>query len=427
MSQAENYDYCIGSGRSLLERGWSFPVKEVETSRLDELLNDGLDIFWPLRCRDDKYLYILWDIEYFNKENPSYLFDRENQRQIFEWMAPALNIIEEILSFFGIKYLTDITMSGVHIWSKIETASPAFGQLAEEGAVLPSLSEKYSQVIKSDRKRINPPPPALGRAYNTAGKILEYITHILIRKNKELNPFKIPVTISDSPQYDKTFTFSGISSDLTQYAHPIYMRCIRAFCSLHQKSLLHGYEDLGPAIDIVKFGGMTYQDALTIMWDADAAISFYEKNFAGGKINIPESSAGWSNALKSYKKSELRTYHKKWENCPATSDLTEFILPAHPRISKIFDNVSANPMLLVPDNLQFLAEYSGADIASAKKIFSVIADKYYMNKSLGWYDTARFTGIDWNKYDAWTASDFWGRVYWSLNAAGLGRGIEYAD
>ncbi|MBI5573798.1 MAG: hypothetical protein HY919_04510 [Elusimicrobia bacterium] len=53
-------------------------------------------------------------------------------------------------------------------------------------------------------------------------------------------------------------------------------------------------------------------------------------------------------------------------------------------------------------------------------MFSVIAE-YYSNNNLRWYNPARFTGIDWNKYDAETAADFWGRVYWSLNVSNLGR------
>ena len=83
LEQSKNYDYCIGAGKVLLERGWTLPVKEVEISKIEELMNDGLDIFFPIRCRDDKYLYVIWDIEYFNKKNPQFIFNRKNQRQIF--------------------------------------------------------------------------------------------------------------------------------------------------------------------------------------------------------------------------------------------------------------------------------------------------------------------------------------------------------
>lgn len=419
LEQSKNYDYCIGAGQVLLERGWTLPVKEVEISKIEELMNDGLDIFFPIRCRDDKYLYIIWDIEYFNKKNPQFIFDRKNQKQIFKWMAPALEIVEEILNSFGIKYVIDVTMSGIHVWSRISASSEAFRKLSSEGFILASLEKKYSLVSAADKKRLRPVYYELGKSYNAAGKVLEFFTHLLIKKNKKINKYKIPVTISDTPPLDKTFTFSGISSDLTQYAHPIYMRCIRAICSVHQKSLINGYFKLGPAIDIVKTRGMTYPDVMDIMWDADKSIKHFRKNFSKKKLEIPESSDGWLKAVNTYIKSDLRKKHKQWEKTAVPSAIPVF---DSPDIKKLFDNASVNPALLIPNNLQVIAEYSAkhGGVTAVKKMFSVIAE-YYNNSNLKWYDPARFTGIDWNKYDAETAADFWGRVYWSLNVSNLGR------
>ncbi|MDO8734851.1 MAG: hypothetical protein Q7K21_06800 [Elusimicrobiota bacterium] len=419
IEQSKNYDYCIGAGQVLLERGWTLPVKEVEISKIEELMDDGLDLFFPIRCRDDKFFYIIWDIEYFNKKNPQFIFNRKNQRQIFEWISPALEIVEEILNSYGIKYVIDVTMSGVHVWSKISTSSEAFRKLSSEGFILASLEKKYSTIISGDRKRISPISSDLGRAYNCAGKMLEFFTHSLIRKNRKSNRYKIPVTISDAPQHGVQHPFSGISSDLTQYAHPIYMRCIRAICSVHQKTLINGHFKLGPAIDIVKTKGMTYPDATDIMWDVDKSIKHFRKNFSKKKLEITESSEGWLKAVNTYIKSDLRKKHKQWEKTVVPSEIPIF---DSPDIKKLFDNASANPALLIPNNLQSIAEYftKHGGVTAVKKMFSVIAE-YYNNSNLRWYDHARFTGIDWNKYDAQTAADFWGRVYWSLNVSGLGR------
>lgn len=418
-AQSENYTYCIGTGKTLVERGWTLPIKVVPVEKLDELLNDGLDIFFPIRTKDDEYLYILWDIEYFNTADKPYIFNRENQKRIFEWMSPALTMVEEILNSYGIKHLVDITMSGIHVWTKISTKSEAYKKLASEGCVLPSLAEKYSEIIPSDRKRTRAVPAEMGLAYNAAGKVLEFFTHDLIVKNSQANPYKIPVTISDAPQLGEHFPFSGISSDLTQYAHPIYMRCIRAFCSLHQKSLLNGFEHLSSAIDILKTNQISYMDAVDMMWDVDKTINFYHENFSDKLINVPDASEGWLKAVNSYLKSDTRKYHKEWEESPEAPDL-----PEHSRdvLAQYLNNSTANPGLLTPFNLQSLVEYFGDNGASVtKKIFSTIASNYYLNDSLGWYDPQRFTGIDWRKYDAHTAADFWGRVYWTLKKVGLGR------
>ncbi|MFH0947455.1 MAG: hypothetical protein V1833_00440 [Elusimicrobiota bacterium] len=423
LEQAKNYDYCIGTGQILVDRGWTLPVKEVEISKIEELINDGLDLFFPIRCSGDKDLYIIWDIDYFNKKEPQFIFDRKNQKQIFEWMSSALETIEEILNSFGIKYVVDVTLSGIHIWSKISTESEAFRKLSSEGYILPSLEKKYSQVVAGDRKRLRPVSSELGKSYNAVGKVLEYFTHLLIKKNRKLNSpqeaNKIPVTISDTPQYGKSFPLSGISSDLTQYAHPIYMRCIRAICSVHQKSLINGHFNLGSAIDIVKTKGITYSDILDIMWDVDKTIKHFKKNFTKKKLKITESSEGWLNAINGYKKSDLRKKHKQWEKTTVSSTIPVF---DNPDIKKLFDNSLANPSLLVPSNLQFIADYftKNGGVSATKKMFSVIAE-YYNNENLKWYDPIHFTGIDWNKYDAETAADFWGRVYWSLNVSKLGR------
>ncbi|MFH1540384.1 MAG: hypothetical protein ABID79_00795 [Elusimicrobiota bacterium] len=423
INQSKNYNYCIGNGQILIERGWTLPVKEVEICKIEELIDDGLDIFFPIRCCNDEYLYIIWDIDYFNKENPQFIFNRENQKQIFEWMLPTFKIIEKILKTFDIKYVVDITMSGIHMWSKISTKSEAFHKLSDEGFILPSLEKKYSQIMSDDRKRFYPVSCELGRAYNAVGKVLEFFTHSLIKKNRKLNKYKIPVTVSDTPQYGKTYPFSGISSDLTQYAHPIYMRCIRAICSVHQKSLIGGHFEMGPSVDIIKTKKISYLDAIEIMWDVDKSIEYFRKNFGtvrlSKKIEIPDSSNGWLQATNAYLKSTLRKKHKQWEKTPVSSTIPVF---DNHDVKKLFDNSVANPALLVPNNLQFIADYftKNGGISATKKIFSVIGD-YYNNKNLGWYDNFRFTGLNWDKYDAQTAADFWGRVYWSLNASKLGR------
>ena len=58
---------------------------------------------------------------------------------------------------------------------------------------------------------------------------------------------------------------------------------------MHQKSLINGHFKLGPAIDIVKTKGMTYSDAVNIMWDVDKSIKHFRKNFSKKKLEIPES------------------------------------------------------------------------------------------------------------------------------------------
>lgn len=432
--QFETADYVIGAGRALVDLGWSagFPVHVIpygsnpylptyrnQVSTLGQFLDLGLELFRPIRERHDRALLITWDLEYYNVADPYWLYrdGGRNQRTVFAWMAPVYDELFRILDEFGVRYLVDVTASGIHVWSAVDTGSPVFREMAKEGFLEDSLAAKYRQTPAGDIKRHTPVPPAIGRAYNAAGKMLEFLTHLLAHRAQRMTP--LPITVSDTAQGGSSFHNSGLSSDLTQYAHPLYMRVLRVVGSSHQK-VCKAFPDAHPAADILKTPDLAWGDVLDLMWDPYAASEYY----AGKSAAIPLSNAGWGNVLKTYRRSALRKWHREFEAGVSAPGAFRFRLSDHPPcVQQNLYHQAPRDALLAPTNLQLIAEYMDRRGENLPLLARGIADTYE-NPKYGWFDPVAHTGIDWTKYDAHQAADFWMRVYMGLSRAGLGRGLD---
>ena len=396
--QFDDAAFAVGSGPFLKKQKWHFPVKICPVSALDEFMAEGLDIYRPAVSTGDAF-YIFWDLEYYNRKQRSYVY--RHQKEVFEWMEPFIQEINERLSAYGIKYILDTTASGYHYWMKISKKSAVFQELAREGFISESLKDKYAHAVARDVKRSKAVPEEDGRAYDCAGKLLEYLTQ---RIRAEMPAVKdgIDMTISDSPPGGSSRT-DGFSSDITQYAHPLFMRVFRVLASLHQKNILY-YGGVLPAVDIVRRKGMRISEVLDSMWDAGKAAGLL-RNFSP---ELDYSDEGFSRLFADYKNSETRKLHREFESAQAE----EFRIDDEPeQIASHFAPENANPSLLEPSVLQKIIEhYAALGPAKLKGALKIIAG-YYNDPSYDWYDKERFTGIDWIKYDAAQAAHFWGRVY----------------
>lgn len=392
--------YAVGSGPFLKNQKWHFPVKISPVSALDEFMAEGLDIYRPAVSTGDAF-YIFWDLEYYNKKQRSYIY--RHQRKVFSWMEPFIKEISSRLEGYGINYILDTTASGYHYWMKISKKSAVFRAIAEEGFIAESLREKYSLVVPGDVKRSKPVPEEDGRAYDCAGKLLEYLTQ-KIRQEMPRAKDGIDMTISDSPPAGGA-RHDGFSSDITQYAHPLFMRVFRVIASLHQKNILY-YGGRLPAADIVRRKNMSISKVLDCMWDAGKAVSLF-RDFSPA---LDYSDKGFLKLFSEYKKSVTGKLHREFENA-APEKLNIDDEPE--KIRKYFAPKKANPSLLEPSVLQGIIEhYSALGAGKLKGALNIIGE-YYNDPSYRWYDKERFTGIDWIKYDAAQAAHFWGRVYFT--------------
>jgi len=396
-SQFADVSFAVGSGPALMKKRWAFPVKIVSADKVDALLDDGLDVYRPALSNSGSF-FIFWDLEYFNRNDKSFVY--KNQKKVFGWMEPVIGEIEAELNSFGIKYILDTTASGFHFWMRVSKNSSVFKCLSEEGFLTESMKLKYGEVIKDDVKRARPVALEDARAYDCAGKVLEYLTF----RVKEKMSGGIPFTVSDAPEFEKNGRTDGFSSDITQYAHPVYMRVFRTIASLHQKNIMF-YGGATPAVDIVKKNGSVMDEVLDCMWDAGRAVSF----FSDFNFDLPFSDGGWKKLFEEYRGSKIRRLHKAFEVCQ--SEKVEIaVLPAP--VAKYFDRKTANPSLLDPAVLQKIVNHcmENGGLKKLKGMLKIIAD-YYEDRAFKWYNPVKFTGIDWTKYDAGQAAHFWGRVY----------------
>ena len=395
--QFDGASFAVGSGPHLMEMKWSFPVKLTTVDRIDELLDEGLDIYRPALSTGESF-YIFWDLEYYNRKRKDYVY--RHQRKVFARMEPVMVEIIKSLKSYGIEYILDTTASGFHFWTKISKKSSVFGLLASEGFLTESIKKKYAQIVYDDPKRRRAVDLKEAAAYDCAGKLLEYLTQ-KIRKKISGKKGIISFTVSDAPPRGKT---DGFSSDITQYAHPLYMRVFRTIASLHQKNIMF-YGGITPAVDIVRKNGVGFQEVLDCMWDAEKAAGFLE-NY---DFNLRFSDDGWEELFNEYKMSEIRRGHREFERTPP-ENIDIGALPE--RIKGYFEEERVNPSLLAPVILQEVINYftEKGESGKLKGVLALIA-QFYNNPSYGWYDSAKFTGIDWKKYDAAQTANFWGRVY----------------
>ncbi|MBA3066293.1 hypothetical protein KJ633_03335 [bacterium] len=398
--QFKDAAFAVGSGPFLKEQKWDFPVRIAGVSDLDSFMDQGLDIYRPARSTGDAF-YIFWDLEYYNKKQRSYVY--RHQKKVFEWMEPFIKQINARLNAYGINYIIDTTASGYHYWMKISKKSAVFRMLAEEGFSSESLRKKYARVSPRDIKRVMPVHCSEGRAYDCAGKLLEYISQ-RIRREMAKGAAKLDITISDSP-IPGSGRHEGFSSDITQYAHPLYMRVFRVMASLHQKNILY-YGGKTPAVDIVRRKGMSVDKVLECMWSAGKAVGLFHNFYP--ELNY--SNDGFAKLFSEYKKSEVRALHREFE----LARPEELNIEDEPeKIKKSFTAAHANPALLEPSVLQQMINHYSAESPERLKGALEIIARYYNDPSYLWYNSSRFTGIDWKKYDASQSAHFWGRIYFT--------------
>lgn len=137
--------------------------------------------------------------------------------------------------------------------------------------------------------------------------------------------------------------------------------------------------------------------------------------------SIPDAHQGWLNVLSGYRSSKLYEFHKKfdelehekeenWERTYYAFNLSE--LP--PCVTHSILN--PEPHLKRPTNIRTIA----AILSKKGWDYKHIAGFFYSHyKNLSDFSP--------NKYNAETAADFWGRVYWALKISGLGRGCNCAN
>jgi len=408
--------YLVGYGVKLLK------TKNIEFMSAPKeyftwILENELDIYrsvWDIGST----LGVL-DIEYFNLDKPALIYT--NPEEIFHLMEPVYQKILQVFKRFKINPLPIMTGQGYHFSFKVSRYSPADKSLEKIGYVSATLKEKY-KTVKGRRKR--PVSIRHGKAFEGMGKILEFLTHIIIKELAEEN-FQLPCVITDvAIGKSKRGMREAISFDLSMYGDPIYMRDIRTPFSTHQKHKIQWWkvgkyisETIPPRIAVPR-KKITLDDALKIRKDLNKAIELAKKT----SCKIPDVSKTFKTVVSAYKKSALYKIHKsfdeteidepsRWAKTYYAINLAE--LPPCINHCLLFPN----DHLLKPTNLQNLTRTLMSKGWHPKHIAGLVTSRY-QNPQYNWHE-------NWNKYDPSSRANFYVRIFSDLIKTGLDRGLDF--
>jgi len=404
-------EYLVGFGEYLARNGYHRPLRLTNrTDDLPGLMEEGLDIFRSVW--DWKATLAIWDIEYFNLDTWYNLY--RDQLTYFKLMEPVYRIIENIFKEYGIPHINDSTSSGYHFISLIPFKSSIHRKLERIGYLEDSLREKYSLTPKVDKKGRRPISLRAARGYSGIGRLHEFLSHLVIRRSRGESP--LPVTISDTA-VGRTFRGrEGLSLDITQYADPLYMRDIRTTFSTHQKHKVYLGKVGGriarelPVYATLPRKNLSYRELFALRKDLRGAAR-YASQCSGV---IPDASRGWERMIRDYRASSLFAFHQEFDRVthqpPARWSKTYWRLNLD-NIPRCAANAirNANWGLLNPTSIQTLCRVLFAIGWHPKHIAGLIRSNYETRP--GWK-------INWQKYDAETRANFWGRVYCGMIATG---------
>lgn len=398
--------YLVGYGEGLSAEGFL----SMERDRFDWILARGLDIFRSIWDRSSTLG--LLDVEYFNIDYPGEILFKP--REAYAKLEPFYKTALKVFYQFGIRPLVLVTGQGYHFSTRLPRGSAVHKEMESLGRLSPTLLAKYASV--SARRR-EPVPRELGLAYEGMGRLMEYLSHRILRLARRLNGLPVVLTDVAVGRRDAAGR-EAISVDLSQYGDPLYMRDIRCPFSSYQKHKVQRYKygeraarEIPAMVTLVREEPAVLADLLSIRRHLRNAAHAAR----GCKTEIPESEGGFGSLIASYKRSALFQFHKEFDACehdppqkwPDTYDAMDINrLPPCVRLalSKPNDNI------LKPTNLQILSRVLTKMGWHAKHIAGLVRSK--LERDFGWGNT-------WLRYDAASRADFYVRMFAGMLATGL--------
>ncbi len=366
------------------------------------------------------------DIEYVSHKYPgeSYL----NQEATFWKLEPVYRCFWDIFDYYGIKPMTLVTGQGYHFVFDVNSydkhynddskqVTDAANELVEAGHLEPTLEGKYEHIPR-DQKRKRIVEADMGRAFDAAGKLLEYVVHKAIEMLPSYG-LRIPVGIGDLiPGNEKR---ELINLDLSAFAAPLFTRPVRTAFSIHDK-----HREKGLPIPVqIAIPRYTPCNGNELSLDE---VFFNRRHFrnatnyaAAITTNIPDCSKGALLLLEEYLHSDLCKFHldfdkteqdrpEEWYKTYDRFNLSE----VPPCVARAVAN--PNPALLQPTQVQTLVRtLTGKRWWHPKHVAGLIRSKY--ERDHHW-------SINWKKQDANRHANVWIRFYGGLLAMGLDKRID---
>ena len=414
-------EYVAGVGNWVKE----YKHKSKATSRRPEeaaqLLDHDLNLFRSVW--DKRSMIFFMDVEYTSGRYPGEAYT--NSGRVFGLLEPVYWSIYDVLKEHGIEPLTLASGQGYHFVFKVDSfdvkgnVTSVAKRMAELGHVEATLAGKYLH-IPPEEKRARVVPIDLGKAFDTTGKLLEFVTHEVIRRANRYG-VQLPLGVGDlNPGNNMR---EGINLDLSTYVEPLHTRVMRTAFSIHDKNKSDcGVGHLPIQIEIPRHTPCN-GNTLSLGEIHNNRRHFENSaNYAGAiTASIPECSEGVARLMEHYAKSSLHTFHANfdatreehpndWWRTYDRFDLGQ--IP--PCVAYALQN--PNPALLQPQQLQTLTRVlTGKKWWHPKHVAGLIRSKY--ERGHNW-------SYNWRKYDANTHACGWTRIYGGMLAAGIDSRVD---
>lgn len=395
-------EYAAAYGKKLVE----MLHKDHTSMKIADLgwaLDNALDVHRSVWDREN-VLGIL-DVEYFSKnfQAEAYL----NPERIFSLLEPVYRAITEVLEQYAISPMIITTGQGYNFDMLVTKKSTVFRDLTALGHIEATLQQDYLQPTAQSGR---PVPEADARAFDTMGKLMEFLCHkTFIHLSRSSLP--IPLVIGDIVSGNERR--EGVSLDLSLYSHPVHTRSIRCPFSLYSKHKLKGYMPVNTAAGnlstLICVPRRTPEAELSLADILDMRLSEKRAMRQAGRVStsIPEQHQGFGNLIADYKSSSLYDFHREFE--AVVQDDTQAWAGGYDRfdmdsiapcIAQVFR--CPNPLLLQPTNLRLIVGTFMALGWHPKHIAGIIYSKYM--RDFGWE-------VNFRRYNANRWANVWVRIY----------------
>ncbi|MBW2964007.1 hypothetical protein KY363_00975 [Candidatus Woesearchaeota archaeon] len=418
-------EWLAGSGDFFLRtRGKKHSSRYPE--KLGELLDGGLNVFRS--CWDRQSVLFFFDVEYLSHRFPGECY--ANQEAVFSKLEPVYRCIMDTFGEYGIKPITVATGQGYHFVFKVNSYDRHFSlpdrkvtetasRLVDLGFLEETLQGKYMHLpFHTKRRRVV--EPDLGRAFDTVGKLLEFVANRVVQRAPGYG-CRLPLGIGDLvPGNDKQ---EIINLDLSTYIEPLFTRGLRMLFSIHDK-----HKDPKKESD-PRIRGLPVSVAIPRYTPCNGnelglGELFHNRHHFRNSANyaaaitaeIPDCSGGVDRLLDAYYASDLFRFHFDFDRTDQESpsdwgrtydrfDISQ--LP--PCIAMSL--AEPNPFLLRPQHVQSLVRVlTGKGWWHPSHVAGLIRSKYERDHK--W-------DFNWGKYDANRHARGWVRFYAGQIATGI--------
>ena len=369
---------------------------EAISSDIGSLLVEGADVCRSLADSQGTLLHL--DVDSYNPSDPTESL--EQPERTFGRLEPVYEAVLAAFARYRIEPLALMTGRGYHFVARARWGTPLFESLLGIGHLGPPLRGKYDALAHTI-----PNAARMGVAHDGAGRLLEHLAHEVLRDAVPSVRRLLALSDVERPDHGPT-----ICLDLSEYADPLFERCVRAAFSSHQKAHLRGLNVRQPVTAVLPRNRRPLDDVL--LERADLLRAARAADDATATIpEAPDEARAWAD---DYRESALGRFHAELDrdrhedpsDWPVTYDRVAF-----DRLPGCVASAlrSPNPALLEPAHLRVVTLALVALGWPPRAVAGLVRSKY--ERDFGW-------GALWYRYDAAARADFYVRLFCGALADG---------